>query len=423
MEIIRHITKKIIILIMALLIGLLALMAVYLIPTGRIRENIGRGADILLEQGPTYQYAEGYRSAIFDNETDAIMLGEVMYASGSPVQDAVMVPRLEFATAESNVYSLMGAIHGDDNPGISTYPRYWHGYLVLLKPFFIFFDYSDFRIMNQAVQLILLCIVIVLFVKRGLVNYLWAFIPAMILWNPATMGVSLQYSACYYIAMGGMIIVLARESFEISQMMNVFFVLGICVAYFDFLTYPIATLGMPLITMLVLEISKQKLKISDGIKAVCGSSFNWGAGYVLFWALKWIVGSMLTGTSIIADAFGQIGNRVSSQVDGETITRFGALIRIINVSFAKWPYILMIAIVMIFVAASAGVKFGNGVSNRDDIIPMLCSMAIVAIIPFIWIIVTANHSYIHPRLVYRSMGVTLYAVLTVWATIFAKEKC
>ncbi len=176
MEILKVIIKKIIILIVSMVAGILALIAVYCLPIDRIRDNVARGADILLQQGPTYQYAEGYRSAILDNETDAIMLGEAIYSSGNPVQDAVMVPRTDYSKSESNVYSLMGALHGDEDPDISTYARYWHGYLVFLKPFLMLFDYSDYRIMNQALQFALLCLVIVLFVKRELTGYLFAFV-------------------------------------------------------------------------------------------------------------------------------------------------------------------------------------------------------------------------------------------------------
>ncbi len=230
----------------------------------------------------------------------------------------------------------------------------------------------------------------------------------MILWNPATMGVSLQYSACYYISIVGIIIVLGRKNWEMQQIMSLSFMLGIAVAYFDFLTYPVATLGMPLITLCIVE---NKLKT----KMICGSSFNWGVGYVAFWGLKWIIGTLLMGDNILADAFEQIVNRSSSQVDGEAITRLGALYRIINVAFVKWPYVIMIACVMIAV-----VVMGRKLNWKG--FPMAFAMLIIAVIPFAWIILTANHSYVHPRLVYRTMGVTLYAVLAAWVSVFTKEK-
>ena len=415
MEIIKRIIHKIIVLLVALIVGQIGLIAVYLLPVNTIRDNVERGADILLLQGPTYQYAEGYRSAILDNETDAIMLGEAIYSSGNPVRDAVMVPRIDYANADSNVYALMGALNKDENPSISTYSRYWHGYLVFLKPFLILFDYSDYKIMNQALQFALLCLVIVLFVKRDLTRYLLAFIPAMILWNSATMGVSLQYSACYYISTIGVIVALLKKRWEIYQISNFFFAIGIAVAYFDFLTYPVATLGMPLITVVLAESKAKKISAFDGAKTVCYSTLNWGIGYALFWAMKWLIGTILTGTNIFEDAFGQIGSRISNQVDGETITRVGALYRIINVAFVKWPYVLMIVFVMIVVAVKSREL------NWKEGFPVACAMAVIALIPFIWILLTANHSYIHPRLVYRNMGVVLYAALVAWVSFFTRK--
>ena len=49
------------------------------------------------------------------------------------------------------------------------YARYWHGYLLFLKPLLLFFSLSDIRMMNAALQLILAAGVLLLaFRKRGL---------------------------------------------------------------------------------------------------------------------------------------------------------------------------------------------------------------------------------------------------------------
>lgn len=121
------------------------------------------------------------------------------------------------------------------------------------------FDYSDFKIINQAIQLTIISTVLVLMMKKGLEKYIVAFLPMLVIWNPATMGVSLQYAACFYVSMIGSIIVLCRET---KKDWLLFWGLGVATSYLDFLTYPIVTFGIPMIFMIIkkLRILKNRLR-------------------------------------------------------------------------------------------------------------------------------------------------------------------
>lgn len=48
--------------------------------------------------------------------------------------------------------------------------------------------------------------------------------------------------------------------------------------------------------------------------------------------------------------------------------------------------------------------------------PATIALLAISIIPIVWFMFTANHSYIHPRLVYRNWGITVFALLSVPVT-------
>ena len=213
------------IVVVSAIIGILLIVASYMLPADTIKANVERGAYILLLQGAEYEYSEGYTSTILDNETDAVILSETVYSSDSPIENAVNVPRMFYPDNESQVNALFSYFHDDPDGFSMDYPRYWHGYLMILKPFFMLFDYSDLRVMNQALQLVLIVITLILMLRNDLGSYLLAFVPMLIYWNPATIGVSLQYAPCFYLSVLGSILVLSGEIREGRPMM-LFFQIG-----------------------------------------------------------------------------------------------------------------------------------------------------------------------------------------------------
>lgn len=58
-------------------------------------------------------------------------------------------------------------------------------------------------------------------------------------------------------------------------------------SFFDFLTFPIVSLGIPLV-IVIDELADRKFV--DKIRSVIILSISWGMGYAEFWALKWVLG-------------------------------------------------------------------------------------------------------------------------------------
>lgn len=424
--------QPIVCLIISILVGMILLVCVNLLPQERIKNHVRDGAAVILQEHAECQYAEGYVESILDNYTDALILSKVVYPSDHPLKDAVLVPSYSFPGQDVEGMQLFGTLN--DNPledaQIDTYARYWHGYLVFLKPFFCFFSYADFRIFNQAVELVLILVVVVLMQKRNLGSMIPGYIAMIVLWNPGTMGVSLQYAPCFYVSIGASLIILGRDGLtaDFRQDLFLFLFCGILTAYLDFLTYPIATLGLPLSFGILSEEANNKKKSKKGL---IGKSIRicmtWGIGYLGMWAGKWMLGSLLSGENIINDAFQNIVNRTSTKDGEQSFSRFGVVIYLIRYTFGKRPYLLLMLILLIVLA-------GYIFCHREQLIGpeivfkkvvhsdkgTIMTLILVGTLPFFWYFITANHSFIHPRLVYRSMGVTVFAWISALTMIIRK---
>ena len=90
------------ILIASAILGSSLLSLVYCLPTDKITQHVASGVQTFLTEGATFEYASGYKSAILDNVTDAIMLGEAVFPSTNtpvsqhPDTSTLTVPLLNY---------------------------------------------------------------------------------------------------------------------------------------------------------------------------------------------------------------------------------------------------------------------------------------------------------------------------------------
>ncbi len=420
---------RIVLLMVCGIVGMLLIVLSYLLPTEPMRRHISSGAYILLQETAQYQYADGYVSATLDNSTEDLILSKVVYSSDDPLQDAALVPNYSFPGQDAGGLILFGTLNGNsmDEAQIDTYPIYWHGYLVILRPFFELFTYADFRILNQILELCLLTAVVCVMQKRRLTRYIPAFAAMAAFWNMGTMGVSLQYAPCYYLSMGAALFLLMKNG-KLRNTCTFFMLVGALTSYFDFLTYPVVTFGVPLV-FLILLVSKQS---SDGrphrglicrmCRDVLCPGIWWAIGYAGMWAEKWIYGSVLCRGNILIAAVGKIMERSGTQTGEEQLSRMGTVVYLIRYALGKRAYVVLF---MLFAAVilvmslrqrlhpGATVSDGRQTEASFEQRAFYAELLVIAMLPLVWYYCTANHSYIHPRLVYRSLGVSVFAVLAI----------
>ena len=405
----KSIIFSIFLLIASIFLGLIFEVFAYMIPTDRIRENIARGVDIYHSETNFYMFSDGYLSTMNDNDSDSVILSITAYSTGNPLKDALSSEYPSVISGEENAPRILNILsyshfHPDQYQFLS-YSRYWHGYVTVLKPFFYFFDFADARVFNYICQLCLYMYVGYLLIKNNKSQYSLAYFVLLAIFNPVIIALAFQYSPCTYIMLIAMCILLKYQTFlEEKHMIPCFFmILGIITSYFDFLTFPFVTLGIPTV-ILILNNDATVVKFKKCF--LCG--FLWCFGYVGMWSGKWLLGSLFLDQNLLEEAIYYIKHR-TGHINPE-ITRLGALINVCSV-LAKWPYLLLSVAVFIFLF----IKYIVPVIKAKEFkyfLQKILPFIFVGLYGIIWILFTYEHCDENLKFTYRELGITAFSFVS-----------
>lgn len=398
--ILRYTAAGILTLCASMILGAVLLILVYMLPTQEMKNNVQRSTAIYDYEDVYPQLMAGYKMSQLDNCTDATMLLNAIEPVRS-YKDAMIVNRTEYYD-RNPVGSLTDYANDVKKETYkATYPRYWHGYLIILKPLLLFFDVSDIRVFNMYIQAGLFICIILLMVKKGLKRCILPFIAAFMLLNPATLPLSFQFSTVSYIMYISSIIVLCKDKWSFGQTLFLFMMTGIATAYFDFLTFPLVGLYFPMIIMLMKEKSWK-----DAVKIVIAGSLAWIAGYSCMWAGKWLIGSLLTGVNLFKSSLSRADLYTSMKYNGAKITHLQIIFKNISV-LLKYPVLFGgIGILIYYI-----LNFIKSKKTHSTAFIECVPFIIIAFAPICWYMAAGTHSYIHYWFTYRELCVSVFAML------------
>lgn len=394
-------------LLVAILVGCLLMTCVYALPTGRMQTKVSESIASIDTEGGSFSWAPGYSSARLDGYTDNIMMQTAVFeGSGNPLQDAMLNQRMVYPKAD--LYpgqALINYVYGARNGEAISYGRYWHGYLLFLKPLLLFFNLSDIRMFNMMLQWTLCMMLMLLAYRKAGFRLALPLGVSILALNPLSAALSFQYSSMYLLTLIACIVQLSLELYNKSHGWLLYLWLGILTAFFDFLTYPPAALGICLILGLVLKAGSAKEKLACAV----GSGLAWGVGYAGMWSGKWLVGTLITGQNILADAMETAQYRAGSQstaAEGGSSLSFGqVLLKNLGVYCNAAGLLLLLALLMLLgcLIIRGGYRFQRGSGN-------LPALAAVALIPFAWYFVLRNHSGVHYWMTHRNLSISIMAI-------------
>ncbi len=328
-----------------------------------------------------------------DNYTDALILNQAYFLrSENLVNGTMLVPRL---TCERLPFEELRVAVGMDtasDKSVATYARYWHGNTFLARYLLILWDYPTIRLLFFILSSLLMLWCGALLWTRGSWQLAVSVGFGLACSYVFMMQFSLQLSMVLFIALGGMISI-ARKRRNVSPTV-IFFILGSLTAFFDLLTAPVLTLGLPLLVMLALG---PEGKLSKTFKEVSLNSLLWAVGYGLTWVSKWILATLLTSENSWADGLYNVSNR-SGVLDD--YGRWDALMA--NLDLMPWAFIAIALVVIVVLACRHFHKEG-----WRRALPLLA----VALLPWMWYLFAANHSYLHNWFTFRAQAVSVAALL------------
>ncbi len=395
---------------MASVVGIVLLVLVYLLPTQNMKENIARSSQIYNYEGVYPQLVTGYKTTQLDNVTDTIMLAEAMCpVEGSYLKNAMQVNR-RVCIIEGKVGPIEVTNYAND-VGYPvreiSYPRYWHGYLVWLKPLLLVFDVGDIRMLGFFLQSFLLLLIMVRLIEQGHKREAIVFGIGILIINPLVTAVSFQNATIYYILLVSILYLTTGNRLHCNYMENkecayFFLCVGIITSYFDFLTYPLAALGVPLVFVIYFsDDSTWKRQIKYIVRFGC----LFFAGYFGMWFCKWAWAAILIHQNIIMDALHELKMWMEadrSDMSEYEITIAKAIVRNVG-NMVKWPYVIL------FLGGICYCLKGAGRINRKNLVNLI-PYIVLMLIPFLHMIVS-GHAFMHNAFTYREFTVAILAML------------
>lgn len=415
--------KILLVLLIGILMGFLALGLVHLIPVEKMYQNVQASKDVI---NSFAEIVPGYRSTTVDDFTDSIMLNEAICQVDEPLIEKVINNyQVNYWKGYTQQKNLLRYLEGEEGYRYQGYSHYWGGHQVILKLLLLCFDYSDILILNYIMQTILLLLVVVGLCRTGKAYAVLPFGTAVITIMPIATAMSLQLSDIYYISMLGSLWLIYKEEQKNKDRIElrtkrkkwictdeliIFLILGMLTSYFDFLTYPFVSLGIPLVfSVLYRDNEGWSSQVINLIK----NSAAWCIGYGGMWSGKWIVGGMLSPESgSLSVAIESIKYRSSAKVtEVAHLTTWDVLLKNVFV-YLRRPTILLIAIIIIYLLIRIILRRAEW--KRSSILGSI-SYLLICLYPIAWYCITKNHSYEHTFMAYRELAIATFSGLMMLA--------
>ena len=360
------------------------------LPEKSIKRHIAESAPMIAAEGlypKLFNNMEQYR---LDNFTDALMMNQIYNIDRQhPVRSAMKMIR---SSEQGRDWDQPGLLVRRVNGEIleeQHYARYWHGGSFLYRPLFLLMDYATLRYVLFIVSSILLLLLVCTYYPQAG----WVKTLALSMGFLLTYGFVTQFSMQFFPVLVLTVIacLLVVKKRQTSDGMMLFFVIGSLTCYFDLLTTPLLTLGVPLAVMLSLN-QDSSFSFKDNLLKVVKLALLWGLGFALTFGMKWALATFILGQNIFADAY-----EVSLyRMEAEDFTRWDAVT--MNFEMLHWGIIAIL--VVVFLAF-------NLLKHKYFNFKKTLLFLLIGLVPYLWYFLLANHSYQHWWFTFRLQAITV----------------
>lgn len=391
-----------------------AIVTVHFIPRQWIESNV-QASVITFRKETLYPNILNFKLFQLDNYTDAMMLNFAISADSSrPIISAM----LNNGQTSSDYYGVAEDVNNivyNRYDGMKTLPygRYWHGYQIILRPLLCIFNYQQIRLLNYLLFSALILSITWLMVKKVGINILILFLISIMFISFPIVPLNMTLSTDFYISFFAIILILCKRESILGEraFASLFFVIGGLTSYFDLLTVPLVTLGLPLLVYIVYVNPVQKNR------TVLAGSGLWFLGFASIWSTKWVVGTLITGVNLIQDALDEASLRMSKRIFTGMEVTIPNILEFIYTYLQQyhlfWPLVSLSLIILAFLVGA--VK--NWRCAKDNSYLLLVSLMVPA-----WYLVLRNHSIQHGWLTWRAMVVSVFAGLLFISQTMSLER-
>jgi hypothetical protein len=380
-----------------------------LIPEKAVMRNIEQSLKFMDDQ-PDYP-----QMIIYGNQhrPDYAMDGQItniIYTIDN--QDVIKSSLLGRCRMEDNVYVSQwqyvkyNTEHNTLKPNVN-YARYWHGNSYFFRIFYSFTNYNEIKwIIFLITSVLMAAFAMSLYREMGGLKAMMVLI-GLFLTNVYVMQFSMQQSPV-------LIITIVISLILFKQMRNkknpavLFFVTGAVTTYFDLLTAPLLTLGIPMLIWVSLRNEENKLKedLISGVRQLILFGTLWLVAYAGAWAIKIAIAIPFADF----DLFSDVKNQVMIRTGSAGISRMAAVEA--NFNFLPLVYINILLLILLITCILS--------FNRKGI-PNAILFVLIATLPYVWFFGAANHSFDHNWFTYRIQAFSISGILLAFNSLIYWE--
>ena len=301
---------------------------------------------------------------------------------------------------ETGFNGLVEAMYYPDSTNINEYSRFYMMIGSAMKLMFIVYDIVEIRMMLYFITSILSTIIIYLLHRelgwRGVIPFVTACTLRLIIAH----GMTFNAFSDILIGFVGMLIVLLnykKKWFRDNELI-IFGVIGM-IAYINCMLYaPLFTLGMPLVTTVLLEETHSDRSVRSWLK-IFADSVCWVVGYGSALVAKIVISRVVQGYQTASDEMTYMMG-----LDMSLSERFAMIKYVIDGIFE--PYNVKMPLLIALVVVLAVLLIRNGFMLHRS----LGQILVLSLYPFVWIMIICRHS--QHNLVANIMCMWIFALVS-----------
>ena len=419
-----------------------------LIPSSWMENNVRRSSEIMLEDGEKKIYDLGYKVECTFTFTDALMVNTAYSIDSKNAINSFLLDRKNYVPGQTKVVypdgqynlganekyvnkqtgdlyqtkELYGLMHGENIEDSYEYVRYWHGYLVLLRPLLTLFDYNGIRIVLAVLMATSVAALIILLYKKVDLISAIAFVIGLVAICIWVVTNSINECLIFLTAIISSVVLLLRYK-KIKNIGLFFFIVGSISSFIDLLTAPIVTLGLCMIVYFLLLQKNEEVNLKQCILKILEVGISWAAGYAITWASKWVIIQLFfDNRPIITEVFTQMmfRSKIPTRQGVALISRFDVVGR--NLKFLSQFVVIGVTVIAFILALALNIKNRKEkidyIQNLKECLPFVVTL----FLPILWMFCITQHSYTHAFFVYRILIVSIISLIIIINKLFQVKK-
>lgn len=398
--------KKYILTTITMLFGLTSILLICIFfNTNKINENVKKSME-------NYNYFDSKKFNLdIDNYTDMIMLNIMSYNDNSIIKRSfdnkygiMYIDKFGDKEVYWNQFENLISTLEKRNDDVILYGRFWHGYQIILKPLLMVFTYQQSLFFLSIIGIFLIVFSCFLLFKKTNFKILMVYLFSLLSLNIFVFNTCYQYYFSMILMIIFNIIILLNYKPQKFDYKFMFYVFGCLTAYFLFISFPLITLCFPLLLFMILEFSNNKFEnYKENILKIIKCSIFWILGYVLFFSLKWIIGSLFGSENFLENALMAVNQRLG-------LTFSFKYIDILKLNLAYF-FNFKFNIILVFI--SLIIIFIKMRKNFTIKLKIISPFLLIFLMPFIWMFICNNHSGVHYWMISRLFSISIFSLLFI----------